>query len=122
MPIHVLDMLSAEGDEFPDTRERALRSGTRTYLSVPLLHEGRSIGTILLRRIEVHPFNDKQIALLQTFADQAVIAIGKVRLFEQVQERTRELSQSLDDLRTAEDRLVNREACLTGPTHRRYRA
>ena len=109
VPIHVLDMLSAEGDEFPDTRERALRSGTRTYLSVPLLHEGRSVGTILLRRIEVHPFNDKQIALLQTFADQAVIAIGNVRLFEQVQERTRELSQSLDDLRTAQDRLVQTE-------------
>ena len=52
------------------------------------------------------PFSDKQIALLQTFADQAAIAIGNVRLFEEVQERTRELSRSLDDLHAAQDRLV----------------
>ena len=64
---------------------------------------------ITLRRIEVHPFNDKQIKLLQTFADQAVIAIGNVRLFEQVQQRTSELSRSLDDLRTAQDRLIQTE-------------
>jgi two-component system, NtrC family, sensor kinase len=74
-----------------------------------MLREGESIGTILLRRTEVNPFSDKQIALLQTFADQAVIALGNVRLFEQVQERTRELSKSLDDLRTAQDRLVQTE-------------
>ena len=73
--VHVHDMLSVEGDEFPDTRERARRTSTRTYLCVPLVREGKSIGTILLRRTEVHPFSDKQIALLQTFADQAVIAI-----------------------------------------------
>jgi two-component system NtrC family sensor kinase len=73
------------------------------------LSEGKSIGTIVLRRTEVHPFSDKQIKLLQTFADQAVIAIGNVRLFEQVQERTKELSQSLDNLRTAQDRLIQTE-------------
>jgi signal transduction histidine kinase len=83
--------------------------GHRSILSVPLLRENDSIGAIVLRRKEVHPFSDKQIALLQTFADQAVIAISNVRLFEQVQERTRELSQSLDDLRTAQDRLVQTE-------------
>ena len=65
------------------------------YLCVPLLREGKSIGAILLRRTEVHPFSDKQIALLQTFADQAVIAIENVRLFEEVQAKTRDLTESL---------------------------
>jgi GAF domain-containing protein len=104
-PIHVHDLL-AEGDEFPLGQELSQRMGHRSILSVPLLREGESIGTIVLRRTEVHPFSEKQIALLETFADQAVIAIGNVRLFEQVQERTRELSKSLEDLRTAQDRLV----------------
>jgi two-component system, NtrC family, sensor kinase len=108
-PAHVHDLLSAEGDEFPETRQRTARTGTRSILSIPLLREGKSIGTIVLRRTEVHPFSDKQIALLQTFADQAVIAIGNVRMFEQVQERTKELSFSLDELRTAQDRLVQTE-------------
>jgi GAF domain-containing protein len=109
MPVHVHDLLSAEGADFPDGRELARRMGHRTTLSVPLLREGESVGTISLRRTEVHPFSDRQIALLQTFADQAVIAIGNVRLFEQLQERTKELSQSLDDLRTAQDRLIQTE-------------
>jgi GAF domain-containing protein len=105
-PVHVRDIQSAEGDEFPEAQEMGRRLGLHTILSVPLLREGEGIGIISLRRTEVHPFSDKQIALLQTFADQAVIAIGNVRLFEQVQERTRELSLSLDELRTAQDRLV----------------
>ncbi|QDW38772.1 GAF domain-containing protein [Bradyrhizobium sp. KBS0727] len=107
-PVHVHDLL-AEGDEFPDGRELSQRMGHRTILSVPMLREGDSIGAIVLRRTEVHPFSDKQIALLQTFADQAVIAIGNVRMFEQVQQRTKELSQSLNDLRTAQDRLIQTE-------------
>jgi len=105
-PVHVHDMQSAEGDEFPEAQERARHQGHHTILSVPLLREGESIGAIVLRRTELHPFSDKQIALLQTFADQAVIAIGNVRMFEQVQERTKELSLSLEELRTAQDRLV----------------
>jgi GAF domain-containing protein len=108
-PIHVQDLLSPEGNEFPEAQELARRQGHRTVLSVPLLRENESIGVIVLRRAEVNPFSEKQIALLQTFADQAVIAIGNVRLFEQVQERTRELSKSLDDLRTAQDRLIQTE-------------
>ncbi len=95
-PVHVHDMSSSEGDEFPEAQARARSQGQRTILSVPLLREGESIGTITLRRLEVNPFTDKQIALLQTFADQAVIAIGNVRLFEEVQARTRELSESLE--------------------------
>jgi two-component system NtrC family sensor kinase len=106
--VHVHDLLS-EYQEFPEGVELAKAMGHRTVASVPLLREGESIGAIILRRIEVHPFSDKQIALLQTFADQAVIAIGNVRLFDEVQARTRELSQSLDDLRTAQDRLIQTE-------------
>jgi two-component system, NtrC family, sensor kinase len=108
-PIHVPDILSSEGEQFPDGRELARRTGVRTILSVPMLREDEAIGAIVLRRTEVRPFSDKQIALLQTFADQAVIAIGNVRLFDEVQQRTRELSQSLDELRTAQDRLVQTE-------------
>jgi GAF domain-containing protein len=107
--IHIHDVLSSEGYDLPEAQEMSRRVGIRTVLSVPLLRENESIGTILLRRTEVNPFSDKQIALLQTFADQAVIAIGNVRLFDEVQARTRELSQSLDDLRTAQDRLVQTE-------------
>ncbi|WP_128937170.1 GAF domain-containing protein [Bradyrhizobium zhanjiangense] len=84
--VHVHDLLGPEGDEFPTGREYALRSNVRTVLSVPLLREGESMGAIVLRRTEVRPFGEKQIALLQTFADQAVIAIGNARLFEQLNE------------------------------------
>jgi GAF domain-containing protein len=95
VPVHLRDVLSAEGDEFPESQEISRPLGTRTLLCVPLLGEGESIGTILLRRTEVNPFSDKQIALLQTFADQAVIAIGNVRLFDEVQAKTRDLTEAL---------------------------
>jgi two-component system, NtrC family, sensor kinase len=94
-PVHVHDLLAPEGDAFPETQERARRFGHRTILSVPLMREGESIGAIVLRRTEVKPFSDKQIGLLQTFADQGVIAIENVRLFEEVQRRTRDLAESL---------------------------
>jgi signal transduction histidine kinase len=109
MPVHIHDLLGPEGEQFPRAREFARKTNVRTVLCVPLLREGESIGVIVLRRTEVRPFSDKQVALLQTFADQAVIAIGNVRLFEQVQQRTRELAASLDELRTAQDRLVQTE-------------
>jgi len=94
-PIHVHDLLSTDGDRFPGAQELARVHGERTILSVPLLREGEGIGAIILRRAEVHPFSDRQIALLQTFADQAVIAIQNVKLFDEVQARTRELTESL---------------------------
>jgi GAF domain-containing protein len=79
--------------------ERQKIGGFRTVLGVPLMREKISIGVIVLSRNTVRPFTDKQIELATTFADQAVIAIENVRLFEEVQSRTRELSQSVDELR-----------------------
>jgi signal transduction histidine kinase len=97
-PVHVHD-LQAAADEFPDGSAYARRFGHRTILAVPLLRENEAIGALVIRRAEVRPFTDKQIALLTTFARQAVIAIENVRLFEEVQARTRELARSVAELR-----------------------
>ena len=70
-------------------------------LAVPLVGAGEAVGAITLRRSEVRPFTDRQIELLQTFADQAVIAIENARLFEEVQARTRELAKTVEDLEIA---------------------
>ena len=88
--------LQNEDHEFPDAVENARRFGFRTILSVPLLREGIAIGGIQLRRTEVQLFTDQKIALLQTFADQAVIAIENVRLFKELEARNRDLPVSLD--------------------------
>ena len=104
--VHIPDVLSDPEYTF----DEAKRFGDfRTILSVPMLREGAPIGVLALTRVEVRPFTEKQIELVTTFADQAAIAIENVRLFEQVQERTKELSLSLEDLRTAQDRLVQTE-------------
>src|SRR5262249_55838333 len=76
-------------------------AGARTLLGVPLLKDGRVIGAIVLYRTEVRPFDEKQIALLLSFADQALIAIENTKLFEEVQERTRELAKTVEDLEIA---------------------
>ena len=91
--VHVAD-LQIETDEFPEGSEIARREGHRTVLSVPLMREGAAIGTISLRRTEPRLFTERQIALLQTFADQAVIAIENVRLFTELQEKNRALTQA----------------------------
>ncbi|MGH6714336.1 MAG: GAF domain-containing protein, partial [Bradyrhizobium sp.] len=111
-PIHVHDLLASEGEEFPEAREMRRHQGHRTVMSVPLLREGESIGAITLRRLEVNPFSDKQITLLQTFADQAVIAIGNVRLFEEVQAKTRDLTESLQQQTATADvlKVISRSA------------
>src|SRR5262245_49499232 len=83
--VHVDDLTGA--DDFPVGRDIARRLGWRTTVSAPLLREGVAIGAILIRRSEMRPFSDQQITLLQTFADQAVIAIENVRLFTELQEK-----------------------------------
>ena len=93
----------------PALRDLARMRGYRSMLFVPLLREGAPIGMIGQTRAEPGPFADHHVEMLKTFADQAVIAIQNVKLFEQVQQRTRELSKSLDELRTAQDRLVQTE-------------
>jgi GAF domain-containing protein len=93
-PVHIADALEA-GDDFPNGRQLAIRFGHRTVLSIPLIREGQALGTILVRRTEVRPFEDKHIALLKTFADQAAIAIENARLLNELRQRTDDLSESL---------------------------
>ncbi|MDD1520005.1 MULTISPECIES: GAF domain-containing protein [Bradyrhizobium] len=89
--VHVHDVL-----EDPDySREFALAGGWRAVLAVPLLHEGKSVGVVSVGKVEPKPFSDRQVQLLQTFADQAVIAIENVRMFQEVQVKTRDLEEAL---------------------------
>ncbi len=95
-PIHVPDIVAAL-EEYPRARTLPEQGGHRTIVAVPMLREGVPIGVIVIRRFEVSPFSARQIGLLQTFADQAVIAIENVRLFQELQARTQDLSQSLEE-------------------------
>jgi PAS domain S-box-containing protein len=96
-PVHVDDLAEAFLTEFPDSW-RMKELGYRTILAVPLLREGVAIGAIMIRRTEVRPFTDTQIGLVKTFADQAVIAIENVRLFQELEARTRDLTRSVGEL------------------------
>ena len=91
--VHIHDVFA--DPEFRGFAKR-IGTGTRTALAVPLLREGTPIGVLVLLRRSVKPFTDKQIELVTTFADQAVIAIENVRLFDEVQARTKELTESLE--------------------------
>jgi signal transduction histidine kinase len=95
--VHLAD-LQLEENEFPVGSQLARRFGYRASLSVPLMREGRPLGAIHLRRTEARLFTERQIALLQTFADQAAIAIENVRLFTDLQTRTQELTRSVGQL------------------------
>jgi signal transduction histidine kinase len=109
--LHVDDLRAESDVEFPVGRQLAQRFGHRTMLAVPLLREGAAIGVICAFRLEVRPFPAQQIALLQTFADQAVIAIENVRLFNEIDEKSR----ALEELSRNQDQLARLSTTLQEP-------
>jgi two-component system, NtrC family, sensor kinase len=94
-----VENLAAAADEYPNGAASAQRFGHRTTLATPLLRPDEPIGVICVYRTEVRPFTERQMALLRTFADQAVIAIENVRLFQELQDRTAQLARSVGELR-----------------------
>ena len=111
--IHLTDV-QAEIDEYPEGSANARRFGHRTVLVVPLLRAGEAIGAIAVRRAEVRPFNDKQIALLQTFADQAVIAIENARLFNETKEALEQQTATSEILRVISSSPTDIQPVLDG--------
>jgi GAF domain-containing protein len=102
-PVQIIDVL--KDPDYTMTKAQQL-GGYRTLACVPMMREGIPTGVFTMIRTTVSAFTDKQIELASIFADQAAIAIENVRLFESVEARTRELAASLEDLRAAQDRLV----------------
>jgi signal transduction histidine kinase/CheY-like chemotaxis protein len=96
--LHIAD-LPTEDAEFPESSENARRWGFRALLCVPLMREGVAIGTIALRRREAQLFTERQVALLQTFADQAVIAIENARLFNELRESLQQQTATAEVLK-----------------------
>lgn len=109
MEKRVVQIIDALEDLEYEDKEAARVENLHSMLGVPLLRDGELIGVFALARTHVEPFTESQIRLVSTFANQAVIAIDSARLFEEVQARTRELAQSLNDLHAAQDRLVQTE-------------
>ncbi|HWO43477.1 MAG TPA: GAF domain-containing protein [Candidatus Eisenbacteria bacterium] len=97
--VHVHDLAAAAETEFPESKRFQERFGDRTALAMPLLREAVPLGAILIRRFEVRPFSDKQIALLETFAAQAVIAIENMRLFQELREALEQQTATSEILR-----------------------
>jgi class 3 adenylate cyclase/putative methionine-R-sulfoxide reductase with GAF domain len=114
--IHVPDLQS--DDDYPEGKEIALRLGHRTTLAVPLIRNETAIGAILLRRREVRPFNDRQIALVQNFAAQAVIAIENARLLKKLRERTEQLEVQSQEVVQLNQQLEQRVADQVGEIER----
>ena len=109
MEKRVVQIFDALEDREYEDKEAARVENLHSMLGVPLMRDGEVIGVFALARNHVEPFAESQIRLVSTFADQAVIAIESARLFTEVQARTKELSESLDGLRKAQDRLVQTE-------------
>src|SRR5262249_27808012 len=107
--VHVSDVLA--DPEYTGTEYQS-RGGFRTLLVVPLLRDGVVIAAFSLGRLVVKPFTEKEIELVETFADQAVIAIENIRLFDEVQARTRDLSESLQQQTATADvlKVISRSA------------
>ena len=112
MTLQISDFQAPEAAEFPEGQRQSREQGHRCTLATPLLRDGEAIGALVLRRLEPVAFTDKQVKLLQTFADQAVIAIGNVRMFEQVQAKTRDLEESLQQQTATADVLKSHQSLV----------